>query len=162
MDELSLKFNKMIMSEIGLECRDDKILYDQDNGNYVTFGGKNLSMPGTGSTRQAQEFDPYNNIKMMDQMFSYFLDKAAECGEADEYDVFYNVDTGNGKGRIELKNDSDKLSSGEYQRDQCKYADLILQLNGDDAPDLKEFDIPKEVKTVKKKVSTKKTKKKKQ
>ena len=45
-------------------------------------------------------------------------------------------------------------------RDQCKYADLILQLNGDDHPDLKEFDIPKEKPGVKQSAKKRNSKKK--
>ena len=143
MDELSMKFNKMIMEEIGLESRDGR-LYDQDSGTLMQFEGKDLIAPGSNPIKGTQEFDPYNNTRMMAQIFTWFTDALAQSGEADEYDVIYNVDTGKGQGHIEMKNDTDKIVSGTYLRDQCKYADLILQLNGDDNPDLKEFDIPKE------------------
>lgn len=149
MDELSMKFNRMIMSEMGFEVRDRQRLYDQDNGTLLQFDGKDIVAPGAASGREAIEFDPYNSTKMMAQLFSYYTDKLVENGEIDEYDVIYNVDLGNGKGKVTMKNDTDSFTSGVYQRDQCKYADLMLQLNGDDKPDLKEFDIPKTKKEVK-------------
>lgn len=156
MDELSLKFNRMMMEEMGIEVGDRQRLYDQDNGQLLQFEGKDLVAPGASSGREAQEFDPYNSTRMMAQMFTYYTDKLAANGEADEYNVIYNVDLGNGKGRVEMKNDDDTMVSGVYQRDQCKYADLILQLNGDENPNLKEFDIPKVRESVKRKSTTKK------
>lgn len=157
MDELSMKFNKLMMEEMGLEVGPRQRLYDQDTGMLVQFDGKDLVAPGSASGREAQEFDPYNSTRMMAQMFSYFTDKLVESGEADEYDVIYNVDNGNGKGHIEMKNDNNILISKDYQRDQCKYADLVLRLNGDDDPDLAEFDISKAKQTNIKKKTINKT-----
>lgn len=160
MDELSFRFNTMIMQEIGLEVGDRQRLYDQDTGNLIQFDGKDLVAPGASSGREAHEFDPYNSTRLMAQMFSYYADKLNQSGEIPEYNVIYNVDLGQGRGRVEMRNDSDKMSSAVYQRDQCKYADLILQLNGEPTPDLKEFDIPKTKETVKRKKPAKKTAKK--
>ena len=159
MDELSMKFNRMIMEEMGFEVGARQRLYDQDNGQLLQFEGKDLVAPGASSGREAVEFDPYNSTKQMAQMFTYYTNKLVENGETDEYNVIYNVDLGKGKGRVEMKNDTDKLVSGVYQRDQCKYADLMLQLNGDDNPNLKEFDIPKTKDTIKRKSPVKKKKK---
>lgn len=144
MDPLSLKFNKMIMEEIGLEVGARQCLYDQDTGCLVQLEGKDLVAPGASSGKEAQEFDPYNSTRMMSQIFGYYTRKLAESGEAPEYGVVYNVDCGKGLSRVEIKNDEEKLSSKPYMRDQCKYADLILQINGDENPDLKEFDVRKE------------------
>lgn len=160
MDELSMKFNKMIMEEIGLEVGPRQRLYDQDTGMMVKFEGKDLVAPGAASGREAQEFDPYNSTKMMSQMFSYYTDKLAESGEINPFNIIYSVDTDKGRGRVEMKNDEEFMKSKDYQRDQCKYADLILQINGDENPDLKEFDIPKVKESVKKKTTRKKEAKK--
>ena len=145
MDQLSLKFNKMIMEEVGLEIGERQRLYDQDTGCLVQLEGKDLVAPGAASGKEAQEFDPYNSTRMMSQIFGYYAKKLADSGEAPEYGVVYNVDCGKGMSRVEIKNDEEKLSSKAYQRDQCKYADLILQINGDENPDLKEFDVRKEL-----------------
>ena len=158
MDELSMKFNTMIMNEIGLEIGARQRLYDQDTGVLVQFEGKDLVAPGAASGREAQEFDPYNSAKMMSQMFSYYTDKLAEAGEINPFDIIYSVDGQNGRGRVEMKNNEDFMKSKEYVRDQCKYADLILQINGDENPDLREFDIPKTKETIKRKKSTTKKK----
>lgn len=159
MDELSMKFNTMIMNEIGLEIGSRQRLYDQDTGVLVQFEGKDLVAPGAASGREAQEFDPYNSTKMMSQMFSYYTDKLAESGEINPFNIIYSVDGQNGRGRVEMKNDEEFMKSKEYVRDQCKYADLILQINGDENPDLKEFDIPKVKETIKRKRSTNNKKK---
>ena len=158
MDELSMKFNTMIMNEIGLEVGARQRLYDQDTGTLVQFEGKDLVAPGAASGREAQEFDPYNSAKMMSQMFSYYTDKLADAGEINPFDIIYSVDGQNGRGRVEMKNDEEFMKSKEYVRDQCKYADLILQINGDENPDLKEFDIPKTKETIKRKKTTTKKK----
>lgn len=158
MDELSMRFNTMIMNEIGLEIGARQRLYDQDTGVLVQFEGKDLVAPGAASGREAQEFDPYNSSKMMSQMFSYYTDKLAESGEINSFDIIYSVDGPNGRGRVEMKNDNEFMKSRDYVRDQCKYADLILQINGDDNPDLEEFDIPKTKDTIKRKRTTTKKK----
>lgn len=151
MDELSMRFNKMIMEEMGIEVGDRQRLYDQDTGAKLQFEGKDLVAPGAASGREAHEFDPYNSNKLMAQMFNYYTGKLAEGGEIDPFNVVYNVDTGKGMGRVEAKNDNETIASKEYRREQCKYADILLQINGDENPDLKEFDIPKVKETIKKK-----------
>lgn len=158
MDDLSLKFNKMIMDEIGIEVGDRQRLYDQDTGAKLQFEGKDLVAPGAASGREAYEFDPYNSNKLMNQMFTYFTGKLADTGEIDPFNVIYNVDTGRGIGHVEMKNDEEVMISKDYKREQCKYADLILQINGDEDPNLSEFDIPKVKESVKKKKSTTKRK----
>ena len=155
MDDLSLKFNNLMIQEMGFEIGPNKRLYDQDTGMMLHLDGKQLVAPGCVSGKEVQEFDPYNSTKMMSQLFSYYTDKLVQNGESTEYNVIYNVDIGNGRGRIEMRNDEDIIKSALYTRDQCKYADLILRLNGDENPNLKEFDIPKSKKTIKKKIARK-------
>ena len=156
MDDLSMKFNRMIMEEMGLEVGDRQRIYDQDTGCKLQFDGKDLVAPGAASGREAFEFDPYNSNKLMAHMFGYYTEKLSETGEIDPFNVIYNVDTGKGIGHVEMKNDDEIMRSKDYKREQCKYADLILQINGDEDPDLKEFDIPKVKETVKKRTTTKK------
>ena len=61
MDELSMKFNRMIMEEMGFEVGARQRLYDQDNGQLLQFEGKDLVAPGASPGREAVEFDPYNS-----------------------------------------------------------------------------------------------------
>ena len=75
MDDLSIKFNRMIMEEIGIEVGARQRLYDQDTGALLQFEGKDLVAPGAVSGKEAQEFDPYNSNKLMNQMFTYFTGK---------------------------------------------------------------------------------------
>lgn len=160
MDDLSYRFNKLMLDEMGFEIGAQRRLYDQDTGDALQFEGKNLYAPGhMPPNPDCQEFDPYNSPKMMSQMFSYYTAKLAENGEIPDYSVIYNTDAPEGKGKVEIKNNTDKLTSGAYLRDQCRYADLILQINGEDDPMsvLKEFDIPRTRETIKKKKPVKKT-----
>ncbi len=153
MDELSMKFNKMMMQEMGIEEGAHHRLYDQDTGDLLKFEGKDLFAPGSVQVRDGCELDLFNNNRMMSQMFTYFTDKLATAGEIPEYDVIYAV----GDDKIEMKNDSETLTSAGYKRDQVKYADLVLQINGEDQPSelLKEYNIPKVAPEVKKKKVTK-------
>lgn len=156
MDELSYRFNQMIMQEVGLEMGPKNRLYDQDTGDLVKIEGKDLLPPGVQPTKDAQEFDPYNSYRMMTQIFSYYTDKLASTGEAPDFSVFYTIDAGKGKKKLEVRNDDEVITSTAYVRDTCAYADIIMRLNGDDNPDLKEFDIPKAKPSVRKAPSRKK------
>ena len=149
MDELSMRFNKMMMQEMGIEEGAHHRLYDQDTGDLLKFEGKDLFAPGSVQVRDGCELDLFNNNRMMSQMFTYFTDKLASSGEIPEFDVIYAV----GDNKIEMKNDSETLTSAGYKRDQVKYADLVLQINGEENPSdkLKEYNIPKVAPEVKKK-----------
>lgn len=146
MDELSMRFNQMLMQEMGIDVGAGNRLYDQDTGAKLQYEGKDLVAPGSEFTRNAQEFDPYNSTRMMAQMFTFFTDKLASIGEDTDFDVVYMVEDGDpGIAHIEAKNDKTLIKSGSYLRDQCRYADLIMRINGDEDPNLKDFDIPKAV-----------------
>lgn len=159
MDELSRKFNNMLMSEVGFDIDKTGHIVDQDTGEKVQFSERNLVAYGTGMhypKGSVEEFDPYNSSKMMSQTFSYYMEKLQESGEVPHYSIMYNVDDGDSKARFEIKNEDSKLVSKGYLRDQCRYADIILQLNGEPEPDLSEFDIPKAVQIANQKKEIKK------
>ena len=142
--KLSIDFNEMMMREIGLETNNFNIV-DQDTGCNINYEGKQLIAPKCTYSKNQQILDLYNDSKMMHQMFTYFTDKLYNQGEIPDYNSIYNIDNKNGKGKIELKSDTEKIVSGEYLREECKYADLILRINGETNPEniLKPFDIPK-------------------
>ena len=151
MDDKITNVNNIIMQEIGLEVGQGNKIYDQDTGLALRINGTDVVAPGYPTTRRSTEFDPYNNRKMMNQLFGYFLEK-----NSDETDVevvtFYDV-PGNepNKGSVKCKlSDNRELQSGSYMRDSLKYADIIIQLNGGEANTLQEFDTPVERDTIKK------------
>lgn len=148
MDNLSRRFNEMLMQEMGFDVQTDGTLVDQDIGIPIIFEGVPVvspSIPIQKGESSITPFDPYNNTRMMNFMFSHFVSKMTEMGEIDYFNAVFNKDTPDGKGVIVIQNDSAEISSKAYVRESCKYADLVFQLNGDDVPDMKEFDIAKSV-----------------
>lgn len=148
MNQTDLSINNLIMNEIGLEVSTSNRIVDQDTGMTMTFGGKEIIAPGAYGGYNTVEFDPYNNKRMMNRLFGYFLEK-----HADESDVgvmtYYSVDKGD-KSSIECRmTDQSVISSKPYIRDSLKCADIIIQLNGGEAPDFSEYDTVTET-TVKK------------
>lgn len=149
MTDIEREINMLIMQEIGLEIRNDQKLYDQDTGDAIKVNGMDVMAPGCYGGRHAIEFDPYNNRKMMGQMFGYFLDKYSDETGVDALS-YYNVDSGE-DGRVECKmSDNELISSKPYTRDSLKYTDIIMQLNGG-GTDLSKYDIPQTKETVKRK-----------
>ena len=162
MNPIDKEINTLIMQEIGLEIGPKSHIVDQDTGVEIRINGVDVVAPGCyygrrsdGSAR-SMEFDPYNNRKMMNSLFSYFTEKQEEESGVGVL-AFYNVDNNDG-GRVECRmSDNEVLTSGSYQRDCLKYVDLIMQMNGEENPDLKKYDILPEPKpTVKKKSPPKK------
>lgn len=153
MTQKDLEINNLIMQEIGLEVGIGNKIVDQDTGAALAFKGMTVIAPGTHS-HNAIEFDPYNNKKMMSNLFGYFLDKHSEESDVDVL-TYYNVDHDSKRSSIECKlSDQTCIKSKPYTRDSLKYADIIIQLNGGDAPDFDQYDIEKPHTTVRKKRST--------
>jgi len=150
MNPSDVEINNLIMREIGLEVDSAHRIVDQDTGMAMKFRGMNIMAPGAYCGRNAIEFDPHNNKKMMNLLFGYFVEKHSE--ESDVYvSTFYSVDKGNDKGSVECRmSDQTTIVSKPYTRDSLKYADIITQLNGGESPDLKQYDTVRET-TVKRK-----------
>lgn len=135
-----------LMQEIGLDIDNNNYIIDQDNGNQIKFNGKNLKYNSdqNNNRRNSNEilFNPIENPKLMNNLFSYYTDKINQ--EDGRYvNIYYPLDSGDnsGKGKIELKEDTnDTLQSNNYYNDCLKYADLIFQLGGDTNVDLTEYD----------------------
>lgn len=153
MNQKDLEINNLIMQEIGLEIGIGNKIVDQDTGAVLAFKGMTVIAPGTYS-HNAIEFDPYNNKKMMSNLFGYFLDKHSEESDVDVL-AYYNVDHDSHKSSIECKlSDQTRIKSKPYTRDSLKYADIIIQLNGGVAPDFDQYDTEKQQTAVRKKRST--------
>lgn len=150
MTDAEREINMLIMQEIGLEVRQNQRIYDQDTGDAIRLNGMDIVAPGCYGGRQAIEFDPFNNRKMMGQMFGYFLEKYSDETDVDVLS-YYNVDAG-ANGRVECKmSDNTMITSKPYARDSLKYTDIIMQLNGEGDTDLSKYDIPQVKETVKRK-----------
>lgn len=140
MNNLDKEINMLIMQEIGLEVGDRNRIFDQDTGLELKINGMDVTAPGY-QERQAMEFDPYNNRKMMNQLFGYFLDKHSDETDIDVisyFDVPHDKDTSCVTCRM---SDNSTITSNPYKRDSLKYTDLIIQLNGGEVEGLDKFDI---------------------
>lgn len=151
MNEKDLKVNEMIMREIGLEVGHGNKIVDQDTGVPLTVGTSYIMAPGAYCGRQNIEFDPYNNRKLMGNLFGMYLEKYADESGIDcstYYDV--NHDKKTQASAIECRmSDNSLITSRPYIRDSLKYADIILQLNGEENVDLSEYDGLPDAPTVK-------------
>lgn len=149
MTEIEMRANNLIMQEIGLEVGQASKIYDQDTGLAIRINGSDVVAPGCFRGRQTVEFDPYNNRKMMSQLFGYFLEKHAEETSQDVV-TFYDMPTDGDKGSIKcVLDDNSTIQSGKYIRDSLRYADIIVQLNGGKINSLQEFDTPIKAESVK-------------
>lgn len=149
MTEMEREINTLIMQEIGLEVGRNQRIYDQDTGDALRINGMDIVAPGCYGGKQAIEFDPYNNRKMMGQLFGHFLEKYSDETGVDVLS-YYNVDSGSDV-KVECRMSDDTIvSSKPYGRDSLKYTDIIMQLNGGES-DLTKYDIPQAKETIKKK-----------
>ena len=137
------EINMIIMREMGLEIGNNNRIYDQDTGTELKINGMNIVAPGC-YQKQSMEFNPYNNKKMMSQLFGYFLNKISDEGGPNVI-AFYNGDNS----RIECKTeDNEVISSGSYSKETLRYVDLVMRLNDEDPSDinLSKYDINKQQK----------------
>ena len=151
MNDFDKEINIRIMQELGYEPNRHRQLVDQDSGSPIVINGMPVMAPGYYGGRNSIEFDPYNNKKMMNQVFGHFLEKYADENGVN-VSTFYNIDSTDGTGRVECKfSDNQTITSGAYSRDSLKYVDIIMQLNGDPSgeEDLRKFDIVEKKPTVK-------------
>lgn len=154
MNDFDKEINLKIMQELGLEPNRHKQLIDQDSGMAITINGMPVMAPGYYGGRNSIEFDPYNNKKMMSQLFGHFLEKYADENDV-SVSAFYNIDGKDTLGRVECKfTDNQTITSGAYSRDTLKYVDIVMQLNGEPECDLSKYDV------VEKKTAVKSAKKK--
>lgn len=154
MNPMDKEVNNLIMREIGLESSSNNCIVDQDTGMAIVFGGMNVVPPGYYGGRNAIEFDPHNNKKLMNALFGHFLNKYE-----DESDVgvstYYDVDAGDSKSILQVKlDDHTCISSKPYLRSSLRCIDIMSQLNGDGSPDLEKYDVAETRDIVKRKKGT--------
>ena len=150
MNNIDLEVNKLLMREMGLEVGNGQRIIDQDTGMSMKFKGMDIVAPGHYGGNGSIEFDPHNNKRMMATLFGYFLEKHSDESDVDVL-TYYNVDKCGDKSSIQCKmSDQSVITSKPYLRESLKCADIIIQLNGGDSPNLEKYDIKPEQSTVKK------------
>ena len=143
MTDLDKKINNLLMEEMGLEEGDRRRVIDQDTGMLYQMKGKDIVTPGSQGGKAAIEFDPINNTRMMSFMFGNFIDKLVE-DETVPPVTGYHITNHDKEKKVRASvtfEDNTSLSSNYYNNETTAYADLILRLNGDENPDVQEYDI---------------------
>ena len=140
----TVDISRKIFRAVGLDVDNANKVIDQDTCMPIEFKGKCIkytSDPNKNLLLAKNDilFDPINNPKLMSNLFGYYLTKLEET----ENTVFnsYYVKPGNeGRTAIELKSDSETITSKYYKNDSIKYMDMILRLNGESDINLNEYD----------------------
>lgn len=156
MDHRSIEVNKQILMELGFEIGPNQKIFDQNTCMPVQMNGKYLVAPGCTGNRISQEFDAYNNPKMMHQLFSHFAESTAD---EEHISSFYHVFDPHDKtlGAIEctIREDdgtTSHITSGMFHSDSVKYLDLLRKINRSTDPmDMNDIDYYSGDRQVKKK-----------
>ena len=142
--ENNVDISRKIFRAIGLDVDNANKIIDQDTCRPIEFKGKCIkytSDPNKNLLLAKNDilFDPINNTKLMSNLFGYYLTKLEET-ENIAFDSYY-VKAGNGgRTALELKSESETITSKYYNNDSIKYMDMILRLNGESNIDLNEYD----------------------
>ena len=150
MDEKDIKINERLMTEFGLEPGFRRRVYDHESGEMCTIKGKEIVAPGAIPGKNAIEFDPINNYRMMNFFFGSCINQMADEGSLDGEILSYSTIPSRTPGKIKavLKlytpdGDIKEIASKPYLNETACYADLICRINGDDKVDMSQYDKPK-------------------
>ena len=138
-----------LINEIGLSINSNNSLFDQDTGQVIYFGGKEIKCSidpniSVYPSDIAVVFDPINDMKLMTTILGYYFEKERVMGEC--YPITYSFNDRDKKkpssimvklqtpdrGIIELNSDS-------YSNKCLKLSDIILRMGGQFC-DLSNFD----------------------
>lgn len=143
-----LEFGELFLDELGLYADPNGLICDQDNDEAIIVNGKNLIYAGNEDVsinpKTEMLYDPLNNQTLCKQLFGFYADNRAEY----PIDGFHSIsdNTDKTKGCIAVESDGNiVVESSNYYMDSCKYADLVMRMNGDPNPDLSQFDAPRVV-----------------
>ena len=130
--------NKMVMEEIGLTINRDKVVIDQDTRQPLIIKDKMMKYSSKNIVpvrKDEQVFDPATNKGQMAFAFDYFMNKLELEGEP--IDMYYDIHDGSA---MEVKKDGRVLQTNDYNKEQLRYIDMMRQLNGSSADDIKSMD----------------------
>lgn len=130
--------NKMVMEEIGLTINRDKVVIDQDTRQPLIIKDKMMKYSSKNIVpvrKDEQVFDPATNKGQMAFAFDYFMNKLEAEGEP--IDMYYDIHDGSA---MEVKKDGRILQTSDYNKEQLRYIDMMRQLNGSSADDIKSMD----------------------
>ena len=156
---LDYELNVRMMKELGLETGDRRRVIDRDSEEVCCLGTRDIVSPGSQSGKNAVEFDVVNNPRMMNKLFSEFVDKLAEEGSIDSPCISYGTYESYPDKKITAKaifEDGSSINSSSYVNESMALIDLVFQLNDEDTSELKKYDHPKETRKIIKDSSIKK------
>ena len=137
-----------LINEIGLSINENNSLFDQDNGQLIYFGGKEIKCSINPSnpvyaSEIATVLDPFNDIKLMTTILAYYLEK--ERMMSDIYPITYSFNDRDKLGpsnmsvKIQTSNGMEEVTSNFYYNKCLKISDIILRMGGQFC-DLSNFD----------------------
>lgn len=133
------RYNMIIMQEIGLDVGPEGRVYDQDTGDAVTLNGVDLVGP-TCYHKNRLRCHPWDNGRIMEDLFSYFLNKISYENDF-VCSTFYDIFDDDDPKFSGLVVDGYNQITGEkmqyqsffmYEKTCLKYLDVIMQFNGAD------------------------------
>lgn len=152
MEEKDKEINSRLLDEFGLELGDRHRVYDYESGMVKTMKGKEIVAPGysviDNNRMHCIEFDPINNIHMMNLLFGSYMSELEESGTLDGDILSISTIAANKPGKIKAVvkiNPYDggpikEVTSKAYNNETSCYADLVCRINGDDQVDMTEYD----------------------
>lgn len=143
MNEMELEYK--LLSELGLGVDVNHYLIDQDYGTFVFFNGKHIKAKRNNVepfvNRHEVYFDPIRNVKLMRNLFQYYISKIHSL-ENRYFSVFFPIYNENAPGALEIKNTTECYRSKCYNNESLRYIDLIFRISGDIDIDLTNLDFP--------------------
>ena len=139
-----------LINEIGLSIKEGGIIVDQDTLIPLKFGDKNIKA-SVDVNKPVYEsdytvvLDPLNNMKLMNMLLGYYLEKEKACGNLEPITFSTDELVKHGPTNVTVRCGSSKVSlydvSSRYYNNRClKFSDIILKLGNDRDVDLSNFD----------------------
>ena len=156
---LDYELNMRMMKELGLETGDRRRVIDRYTEEICCLGSRDIVSPGSQSGKNAVEFDVVNNPRMMNKLFSEFVDKLAEEGSIESPCIGYGTYEDNITKKVMARaifEDGSTIKSANYINESMALIDLVFQLNEEDTEELSKYDHPKETRSIVKESSIKK------
>ena len=148
MEEKDIAINERLMNEFGLEQGFRRRVYDHETGEQCMIRGKEIVAPGAIPGKNAVEFDPINNTRMMNFFFGSYIQAMEEedllGGSVMSYSVIPSKAPGKIKAVLKINPDDGspikEISSKPYKNETSCMADLVCRINGDDEVDMTPYD----------------------
>lgn len=149
MDNKDIEINTRLMGEFGLEQGTRRRIYDHETGDIRLMKGKEIVAPGAIPGKNALEFDPINNARMMNFFFGSYIQAMEEDdllgGSVMSYSVIPSKTPGKIKAVLKINPEDGtpikEISSKPYKNETSCMADLVCRINGDSTVDMSEYDI---------------------